>query len=89
MLNSVDALLLRPRSTPPAKCPSWRPTVVRMARAVRVAGKVRAPVFVEEIGDDAASDSGCRPVTATWWLTMGAGSIGGFPAKLGEKPDER
>ena len=54
-----------------------------LARAVRVAGKVE-PVFVESIDDmPAAILAAARPGDVV--ITMGAGSIGGVPARLMER----
>jgi UDP-N-acetylmuramate--alanine ligase len=56
-----------------------------LARALRVAGKVE-PVFVETIDDmPAAILNAAQPCDVV--ITMGAGSIGGVPARLvGDKP---
>jgi UDP-N-acetylmuramate--alanine ligase len=79
VLSSVDALLLAEVYA------AGEPSIVAadgraLARAIRVAGKVE-PVFVEAIGDmpqailDLARDGDVV-------ITMGAGSIGGVPARL-------
>lgn len=55
-----------------------------LARAVRVAGKVE-PVFVEAVDDmPAAILAAARPGDVV--ITMGAGSIGGVPARLMRNP---
>ena len=62
--------------------PSWRPTAARWRARVRVAGKVE-PVFVDDIDAmpqailDMARDGDVV-------MCMGAGSIGGVPAKVVE-----
>jgi UDP-N-acetylmuramate--alanine ligase len=79
VLSSVDALLLAEVYA------AGEPSIVAadgraLARAIRVAGKVE-PVFVEAIADmpqailDLARDGDVV-------ITMGAGSIGGVPARL-------
>lgn len=79
VLNGVDALVLTEvyaAGEPPIVAADGR----SLARALRVAGKIE-PVFVENIADmpqailDAARDGDVV-------ITMGAGSIGGVPAKL-------
>jgi UDP-N-acetylmuramate--alanine ligase len=57
-----------------------------LARALRVAGKVE-PVFVEDIGEMPAAILGAvRDGDVV--ITMGAGSIGGVPAKLTSGEDQ-
>jgi UDP-N-acetylmuramate--alanine ligase len=57
-----------------------------LARAIRVAGKVE-PVFVEDIGEmPAAVLAAVRDGDVV--ITMGAGSIGGVPAKLTSGEDQ-
>jgi UDP-N-acetylmuramate--alanine ligase len=79
VLSSADALLLAEvyaAGEPPIVAADGR----SLARAVRVAGKVE-PLFVEDVGEmparilEAARDGDVV-------ITMGAGSIGGVPAKL-------
>jgi UDP-N-acetylmuramate--alanine ligase len=81
VLAQVDVLLLAevyPAGEPPIVAADGR----SLARALRVAGTVE-PVFVEAIGDMAerilaiAADGDVV-------LTMGAGSIGGVPARISE-----
>jgi UDP-N-acetylmuramate--alanine ligase len=81
VLNGVDALVLAEvyaAGEPPIVAADGR----ALARALRVAGKVE-PVFVEDIGDmpqailDITRDGDVV-------VTMGAGSIGGVPAKLAQ-----
>ena len=81
VLNGVDALVLAEvyaAGEPPIVAADGR----SLARALRVAGKVE-PVFVENIADmpqailDAVHDGDVV-------ITMGAGSIGGVPAKLAQ-----
>ena len=58
-----------------------------LARAVRVAGKVE-PVFVENIDDmPAAILAAAQPGDVV--ITMGAGSIGGVPARLLEQTHDK
>jgi UDP-N-acetylmuramate--alanine ligase len=81
VLNSVDALLLAE-----VYAAGENPIVAAdgrtLARAVRVAGKVE-PVFVEDVGTlpetilDTVRDGDVV-------ITMGAGSIGGVPARTQE-----
>ena len=78
----VDALLLA-EVYPAGEAPIVAADGRALARAVRVAGKVE-PVFVEEVADDAGGDPATSRATATWCVTMGAGSIGGVPAQLRE-----
>jgi UDP-N-acetylmuramate--alanine ligase len=79
VLSGVDALLLGevyPAGEPPIVAADGR----ALARAVRVAGKVE-PVFVESIADmPAAILQAARDGDVV--VTMGAGSIGGVPARL-------
>jgi hypothetical protein len=63
---------------PPARRPSWRPTAA-LARALRVAGKVE-PVFVEDVAELPAAIAQARDGDVV--MCMGAGSIGGVPAKV-------
>ena len=79
VLSGVDALLLA------EVYPAGEPQIVAadgraLARAIRVAGRIE-PVFVENIGDmPAAIVQAARPGDVV--VTMGAGSIGGVPARL-------
>ena len=79
VLSTVDALLLA-EVYAAGEAPIVAADGRALARALRVTGKVE-PVFVEEIGDmpqaifDVVKDGDVV-------LTMGAGSIGGVPAKL-------
>ncbi|MDP5237943.1 UDP-N-acetylmuramate--L-alanine ligase [Uliginosibacterium sp. 31-16] len=79
VLGTVDALVLA-EVYAAGEAPIIAADGRALARALRVAGKVE-PVFVEEIGDmparilEAARDGDVV-------MTMGAGSIGGVPAKL-------
>ena len=81
VLSGVDALLLA------EVYPAGEPQIVAadgraLARAVRVAGRIE-PVFVENIGDMAAAImQAVRPGDVV--VTMGAGSIGGVPARFAE-----
>jgi UDP-N-acetylmuramate--alanine ligase len=79
VLSSVDALLLGevyPAGEQPIVAADGR----ALARAVRVAGKVE-PVFVEAIAEmPAAILQAARDGDVV--VTMGAGSIGGVPARL-------
>lgn len=80
VLNGVDALLLA-EVYAAGEMPIVAADGRAMARALRVAGKIE-PVFVEDIGDmpqailDVARDGDVV-------VTMGAGSIGAVPGKLG------
>ena len=79
VLSTADALVLAevyPAGEPPVVAADGR----ALARAVRVAGAVE-PIFVESISDMPAA---IRRVAGTGdvVLTMGAGSIGGVPARL-------
>ncbi len=79
VLSGVDALLLA------EVYPAGEPQIVAadgraLARAIRVAGRIE-PVFVENIGYmPAAIMQAARPGDVV--VTMGAGSIGGVPARL-------
>ena len=79
VLSGVDALVLG------EVYPAGEASIVAadgraLARAVRVAGKVE-PLFVENIGEMAEAILGAvQPGDVV--VTMGAGSIGGVPAKL-------
>jgi UDP-N-acetylmuramate--alanine ligase len=81
VLSSVDALLLA-EVYAAGESPIVAADGRALARAIRVAGKVE-PVFVEAIGDmpqaimDLARDGDVV-------ITMGAGSVGGVPARLVE-----
>ncbi|QID17033.1 UDP-N-acetylmuramate--L-alanine ligase [Nitrogeniibacter mangrovi] len=85
VLSSVDALVLADVYAA-GEAPIVAADGRSLARAVRVAGKVE-PVFVEEIGDmaqtilDVVQDGDVV-------LTMGAGSIGGIPARLAATEEE-
>jgi len=82
VLSTVDALLLG-EVYAAGEAPVVAADGRSLARALRVGGKIE-PVFVEEIAEmpaaimDVARDGDVV-------LTMGAGSIGGVPAKLLEK----
>ena len=81
VLSTVDALVLS-EVYAAGEAPIVAADGRALARALRVSGKVE-PVFVEEIGDmpaaimDVARDGDVV-------LSMGAGSIGGIPARLVE-----
>jgi UDP-N-acetylmuramate--alanine ligase len=81
VLSSVDGLLLA-EVYAAGEAPIVAADGRALARAIRVAGKVE-PVFVEAIADmpqailDAARDGDVV-------ITMGAGSIGGVPARLAQ-----
>ena len=81
VLSGVDSLVLAevyPAGEPPIVAADGR----ALARAIRVAGRIE-PVFVENIGDmPAAIMQAVRPGDVV--VTMGAGSIGGVPARLAE-----
>ena len=79
VLSSVDALLLS-EVYPAGEAPIIAADGRSLARALRVAGKVE-PVFVEAIGDlpECLLES-VRDQDVV--LMMGAGSIGGVPAKV-------
>ncbi|MFN3565439.1 MAG: UDP-N-acetylmuramate--L-alanine ligase [Burkholderiaceae bacterium] len=82
VLSTVDALLLAD-VYPAGEAPIIAADGRSLARAVRVAGKVE-PVFVESIEDmPAAIRAAAQPGDVV--ITMGAGSIGGVPAKLLER----
>ena len=80
VLSTVDALLLT------EVYPAGEPAIVAadgrsLARAIRIAGKVE-PLFVEDIaGLPAAILETARDGDVV--MTMGAGSVGGIPGKLG------
>ncbi|UXY15584.1 UDP-N-acetylmuramate--L-alanine ligase [Chitiniphilus purpureus] len=79
VLNTVDALLLA-EVYAAGEAPIVAADGRSLARAVRVAGRVE-PVFVEQIADlPAAVRAAARDGDVV--ITMGAGSIGGIPAKL-------
>ncbi|TJZ77426.1 UDP-N-acetylmuramate--L-alanine ligase [Chitiniphilus eburneus] len=79
VLNTVDGLLLA-EVYAAGESPIVAADGRSLARAVRVAGKVE-PVFVEQIADlPNAIVSAARNGDVV--ITMGAGSIGGIPAKL-------
>jgi UDP-N-acetylmuramate--alanine ligase len=82
VLSTVDVLLLAdvyPASEAPIVAADGR----SLARAIRVAGRVE-PVFVESIDDmPAAIRAAAQPGDVV--ITMGAGSIGGVPARLLER----
>ncbi len=79
VLSTADALLLAD-VYPAGEAPIVAADGRSLARAVRVAGKVE-PVFVETIDEmPAAILAMARPDDVV--ITMGAGSIGGVPAKL-------
>jgi UDP-N-acetylmuramate--alanine ligase len=79
VLSTVDALLLA-EVYAAGEAPLVAADGRSLARAVRVAGKVE-PVFVENIDDmPAAILAAAQPGDVV--ITMGAGSIGGVPAKL-------
>ena len=81
MLSGVDALVLG-EVYPAGEAPIVAADGRALARAVRVAGKVE-PLFVENIGEMAEAILGVtQPGDVV--ITMGAGSIGGVPAKLVE-----
>jgi UDP-N-acetylmuramate--alanine ligase len=81
VLSGVDALILG------EVYPAGEPAIVAadgrsLARAIRVAGKIE-PVFIENIADmPAAIMQVARAGDVV--VTMGAGSIGGVPARLAE-----
>lgn len=79
VLSTADALLLAD-VYPAGEAPLVAADGRALARALRVAGKVE-PVFVETIDDMPAAILGAaQPGDVV--ITMGAGSIGGVPAKL-------
>ncbi|HWA11649.1 MAG TPA: UDP-N-acetylmuramate--L-alanine ligase [Burkholderiales bacterium] len=79
VLSSVDALLLT-EVYAAGEVPIVAADGRALARAVRVAGKVE-PIFVEQVADlPAAIAAAARPGDVV--ITMGAGSIGGVPAKV-------
>lgn len=82
VLSGADALLLA-EVYPAGEAPIVAADGRSLARAVRVAGKVE-PVFVEDIERmPEAILAAARPDDVV--ITMGAGSIGGVPAKLLEQ----
>ncbi|HXF45011.1 MAG TPA: UDP-N-acetylmuramate--L-alanine ligase [Burkholderiaceae bacterium] len=82
VLSTVDALLLA-EVYPAGEAPIVAADGRALARAVRVAGKVE-PVFVETVEElPPAILAIARPGDVV--ITMGAGSIGGVPAKLLER----
>jgi UDP-N-acetylmuramate--alanine ligase len=82
VLSTADALLLAD-VYPAGEAPIVAADGRALARAVRVAGKVE-PVFVETVDElPAAILAAARPGDVV--ITMGAGSIGGVPAKLLER----
>ncbi len=86
VLGTADALLLA-EVYPAGEAPIVAADGRALARALRVAGKVE-PVFVETI--DAMPEAivaAAQPGDVV--ITMGAGSIGGVPAKLAHLPTQR
>jgi UDP-N-acetylmuramate--alanine ligase len=82
VLSAVDVLLLAD-VYPAGEAPIVAADGRSLARAIRVAGKVE-PVFVESIDEmPAAIRAAVRPGDVV--ITMGAGSIGGVPARLLER----
>lgn len=82
VLSTVDLLLLAD-VYPAGEAPIVAADGRSLARAIRVAGKVE-PVFVESIDEmPAAIRAAVQPGDVV--ITMGAGSIGGVPAKLLER----
>jgi UDP-N-acetylmuramate--alanine ligase len=85
VLSTVDALLLA-EVYAAGEAPLVAADGRSLARAIRVAGKVE-PVFVEDIGEmPAAVLAAVRDGDVV--ITMGAGSIGGVPAKLTSGEDQ-
>jgi UDP-N-acetylmuramate--alanine ligase len=85
VLGTTDALLLA-EVYPAGEAPIVAADGRALARALRVAGKVE-PVFVESI--DAMPEAilaAAKPNDVV--ITMGAGSIGGVPAKLAHLPTQ-
>ena len=81
VLSGVDALLLAevyPAGEPPIVAADGR----ALARAIRVAGRIE-PIFIDDIADMAAAITRVARAGDVV-LTMGAGSIGGVPARLVE-----
>ncbi|WP_255988398.1 UDP-N-acetylmuramate--L-alanine ligase [Chitinolyticbacter albus] len=79
VLNTVDGLLLA-EVYAAGEAPIVAADGRALARAVRVAGKVE-PVFVEQVADmPAAIFAAAQDGDVV--ITMGAGTIGGIPAKL-------
>ncbi|GAB4473260.1 MAG: UDP-N-acetylmuramate--L-alanine ligase [Burkholderiaceae bacterium] len=82
VLSTVDVLLLA-EVYPAGEAPIVAADARSLARAVRVAGRVE-PVFVESIDEmPAAIRAAVQPGDVV--ITMGAGSIGGVPARLLER----
>jgi UDP-N-acetylmuramate--alanine ligase len=82
VLSTVDVLLLAD-VYPAGEAPIVAADGRALARAIRVAGRVE-PVFVESIDDmPAAIRAAAQPGDVV--ITMGAGSIGGVPARLLER----
>jgi UDP-N-acetylmuramate--alanine ligase len=79
VLSTTDALLLA-EVYPAGEAPLVAADGRALARALRVSGKVE-PVFVETIDDMPAAILGAAQAGDVV-ITMGAGSIGGVPAKL-------
>jgi len=85
VLGTADALLLA-EVYPAGEAPIVAADGRALARALRVAGKVE-PVFVETIDAmPAAILAAARPGDVV--ITMGAGSIGGVPARLALLPTQ-
>jgi UDP-N-acetylmuramate--alanine ligase len=82
VLSSVDALLLT-EVYPAGEAPIVAADGRALARAVRVAGRVE-PVFVEQIGELPAAVMAAA-AGGDVVICMGAGSIGGVPARLAKK----
>jgi UDP-N-acetylmuramate--alanine ligase len=83
VLGTTDALLLA-EVYPAGEAPIVAADGRALARALRVAGRVE-PVFVESIDAmPAAILAAAKPGDVV--ITMGAGSIGGVPAKLAHLP---
>ncbi len=85
VLGTVDALLLA-EVYAAGEAPLVAADGRSLARALRVAGKVE-PVFVEEIGDMAATiAASARDGDVV--ITMGAGSIGAVPGQLASSGEQ-
>jgi UDP-N-acetylmuramate--alanine ligase len=85
VLGTADALLLA-EVYPAGEAPIVAADGRALARALRVAGKVE-PVFVETVDAmPAAILAAAKPGDVV--ITMGAGSIGGVPAKLARLPTQ-